>query len=105
CALPAGRPSASGPRGHQRPRQSATTSAKVSAASPRYPGIPTEGAGWSGLSRSAVAAFVVELAVVAGRDGPDRVGLRALGRLVGTGAGSPIGTGITTAAFDPPAHP
>jgi hypothetical protein len=27
------------------------------------------------------------------------------GTLAGTGAGSPIGTGITTAAFDPPAHP
>jgi hypothetical protein len=28
-----------------------------------------------------------------------------VGTLVGPGTGSPIGTGVTTAAFDPPAHP
>jgi hypothetical protein len=105
CALPAGRPSARGPRGPQRPRQSATTSAKVSAASPRYPGIPTEGAGWSGPGRPAGLALAVGWVVAAGRTGPDRVGVRVLGTLVGTSTGWPIGTGVTTAAFDPPAHP
>ena len=65
--------------------------------------------------------------VIADRIMPDRVGLStsaarawrgtgsgsvcpcqrsggSVGILVGTGTGSPIGTGITTAAFDPPAH-
>ncbi len=36
-------------------------------------------------------ALVVGPIAVAGLSGPDRVGLRAVGILVGTGAGSPIG--------------
>ena len=42
------------------------------------PGIPTEGAGWSGPGRPAGLALAVGWVVAAGRTGPDRVGSRAL---------------------------
>ena len=66
-----------------------------------YPGVRTRWAGWSGPSRPAGWSSSSSRPAVAGRLGHDRVGLRVLGRLVGTGRSSPVCAGGTLGSDHP----
>jgi hypothetical protein len=82
------RAASSGPTSSRRP-----TAARTSAASPPPLASRSNGVGWSGPGRVGGGGLAVGPGVAAGRTGPDRVGSRVLGRLVGTGHGSLGGAG------------